>query len=117
MQIQPTKKGLAFVKTETFLRTLQLVAKKMLSKGYDWNEIDVQLRDITIQELLPRRNYNPDEVADFYKRHWQLIDRAWLAAVQQMKTEYVAMTQDPMKFLRDHGVLPSPSQFSVSVSR
>jgi hypothetical protein len=106
-QINPTAKGLAFVKTETFLRTLQLVAKKMLSEGQSWSEVDVQLRDITVRELLPKRNYNPDEVADFYRRNFQLVDGAWLPAVQLMKEAWLKMENDPMAFLKEQGMLPS----------
>ena len=106
LPLKPTSKGLAFVKTETFLRTLQLVAKKMLSQGHNWEEIDVQLRDITVRELLPKRSHSADEVCDFYRNYFQIIDSTWLFAVQTMKESWTVMEQDPKKFLRDLGLLP-----------
>ena len=106
LPLKPTSKGLAFVKTETFLRTLQLVAKKMLSQGHNWEEIDVQLRDITVRELLPKRSHSADEVCDFYRNYFQIIDSTWLFAVQAMKESWTVMAQDPKKFLRDLGLLP-----------
>ena len=75
--------------------------------GKDQHVEAVQLRDITVRELLPKRNYNPDEVADFYRRNFQLVDGAWLPAVQLMKEAWLKMENDPMAFLKEQGMLPS----------
>jgi hypothetical protein len=66
----------------------------MLGQGLSWNDVDAQLRDITVCELLPKRSYNSDEVADFYRNHWQLIDNTWLPAVLKMKEDWLAMAND-----------------------
>jgi hypothetical protein len=116
LQIKPTAKGSKFVKTETFVRTLQLVAVKMLGQGLSWNDVDAQLRDITVRELLPKRSYSVAEVADFYRNHWQLIDNTWLPAVLKMKQDWLAMTNDPNKFLRERGLLPATPSGMCSAS-
>jgi hypothetical protein len=97
--IKPTERGLAFVQTEPFLQTLQRVAHHMLTLGKSWEEIDSNLRDITIRELLPRRDRNVDEAVEFYRAHWQLIDKAWLPAVLRMKEEHQRMLADPVGFM------------------
>lgn len=101
---KPTAKGLAFVRTETFLKMCQLVAHKMLTEGRTWDEVDVQLRDITLRELLPQRRYDADAVADFYTRHFRLIDSSWLPAVLRMKQDWLRITADPTGFIREFGV-------------
>jgi len=116
LQINPTAKGSKFVKTATFIRTLQLVAVKMLSQGQSWSEVDAQLRDITVRELLPKCSYSVAEVADFYRTHWQLIDNTWLPAVLKMKADWLAMANDPDKFLRERGLLPGKPSGIASTS-
>jgi hypothetical protein len=116
LPLKPTAKGLASVKTDAFSRLLQEVAHRMLSKGYDWEAIDVQLRDITVRELLPKRNYDADEVVEFYRRNFQLIDAAWLSSVLQMKKDYIRMTENPEKFLKEIGILPGSPLFSQQVA-
>lgn len=101
---KPTAKSLAFVRTETFLKTCQLVAHKMLTEGQTWDEVDVQLRDITLRELLPHRRYSADEAVDFYRHHWRLIDGTWLPAVQKMKEAWLRIAADPAGFIREFGV-------------
>jgi hypothetical protein len=54
-----------------------------------------------ISQVVGQQAYSADEVADFYRTHWQLIDNAWLPAVLKMKEDWLAMANDPDKFLRD----------------
>jgi hypothetical protein len=102
--LRPTAKGLAYVKTESFLKLCQQVAHKILVEGKTWDDVDANLRDITIRELLPHRKYNADEVADFYRNHWRTIDGAWLLAVLKMKQDWLRIAADPAGFIRAFGV-------------
>ena len=71
----------------------------MLIVGKSWEEIDANLRHITVKELLPQREYSADEAAEFYRAHWRLIDNAWLPAVIRMKEEHQRMIADPVGFM------------------
>lgn len=115
LPLKPTAKGLASVKTATFQHLLQAVAHRCLVSGHDWDFIDVQLRDITMRELLPKRNYDADEVVDFYKRHFQLIDGSWLPSVLRMKQDYQRVSENPEGFLRELGILPNSPLFGSQV--
>jgi hypothetical protein len=109
LPLKPTKSGLNFIKTETFMQLCQRVAHTMLTSGKGWDDVDAALRHITVKELLPKRDYDENEVAEFYSRNWRLIDSAWLSAVQLLKEATVKMAADPVKFLREKGMIP-PTQ-------
>lgn len=116
LPLKATARGLAFVKTSTFANQCQRIALEMLKAGRTWEDIDGALRAHTIAALLPRRNYDEDEIGEFLKREFQLIDRAWLPCVLKMKKDYIRMTEDPLGFLRELGMLPAQPFFSPQVS-
>jgi len=84
-QIQPTDKGLKYIKTEAFDRVCQSLAHDMLAAGKSWPDVESQLRYTATVAIMPRRNYDSDEIADFYKRNFQVIDAALRTAVIEMK--------------------------------
>ena len=84
-QIQPTDKGLKYIKTEAFGRVCQSLAHDILAAGKSWPDVDTQLRYTATVAIMPRRNYDSDEIADFYKRNFQVIDAALRTAVIEMK--------------------------------
>jgi len=63
LPLKPTKSGLNFIKTETFMQLCQRVAHTMLTSGKGWDDVDAALRHITVKELLPKRDYDENEVA------------------------------------------------------
>lgn len=114
-QIKPTASGLKFIRTQAYAQQCQQIAITMLRIGKTWDDVDAALRYNAIKELMPRREYEADECAEFYKRNWQLVDLSWFVAVEQMKRDHARMVEDPMRFLREQGLLPSNPMFDSRV--
>ena len=107
LPIHPTKKGLAFVKTEEFRQLCLHVTRDLLTARKSNEEIEGALRRITISKLMPARAYNEQERIDFYKRNFQLIDSAWFVCVQKLIEDYTVLERDPLQWLRERGLLPA----------
>ena len=91
----PTDKGLKYIKTEAFGRVCQSLAHDMLAAGKSWPDVESQLRYTATAAIMPRRNYDSDDVADFYKRNFQVIDAALRTAVIEMKKAAMEIEKNP----------------------
>jgi|ERR1019366_1995229 hypothetical protein len=106
-QIKPTSAGLKYVKTAEFATCCHQIAHDMLAAGKTWNDVDVQLRYTATVAIMPRREYDADDITNFYTRHFTVIDAAWLSTVITLKKEYMEMQKDPKQWLRAHGLFPA----------
>jgi len=116
LPIKPTDKGLKSVQSLNFQRLCQEMAHKMLCAGKTWDDIDAALQYETIRELMPNRHYDADDFAEFYKRNWQLVTRSWFYAVEQIKKDHARMMENPERFLKELGILPSSPLFGQQVA-
>jgi len=82
--LKPTAKGLKHVHSEDFKFLCKRLAASCVIADLPYEQLETRLRHVTVAALLPHRNYSVDEVADFYRANWQLVDGAWRDAISSM---------------------------------
>jgi hypothetical protein len=97
LPLRATAKGKALVASEEFqLCVLQKIDRLVPSIIKDFSEVEPFVRNVVIRALLPQRQFDEQELIDFYLANVIAVD----SAVQPIVNLFLEFSKDPRAFAR-----------------